>query len=142
MKIPKNKAIGDIEKNYIEKNYALFVGNWRRRIARIDPFKASKDEQKMFYRLILGVRWLEPEIWDTVLAKGLGISVGAYKALWLEGWARQTQYNIDQRVHRMEENNERRGRRPPKAMKDEAKSQGIELTTMKRRLQRLGRKQG
>jgi hypothetical protein len=114
--------------------------NWRRRISKADPFNASKDEQKAFYKLLLGIRWLPPEIWDVILVKGLGVTVRAHKARWLEGWARQTQYNIDERVRRMEENNEAgpKGGRIGMTKKAEADSQGLEVTTMRRRLERLG----
>jgi hypothetical protein len=114
--------------------------NWRRRISKTDPFNASNDKQKAFYRLILGIRWLPPEIWDVTLVKGLGVSVRAHKARWLQGWARETQYRIDERVRRMEEKNEAgpKGGRIGKAEKDEADSQGLEVSTMRRRLERLG----
>lgn len=109
-----------------DKLNAVRVANWRKRMSKINPLHASEAEQKLFYSLILGVEWMPLKLKDDVSWKGLGISVSAQNAYALQGWARQTRFNIARRMQRMKQNGERPylGRRR-KAEQEEADSRGI-----------------
>jgi hypothetical protein len=118
-----------------------YVENWRKRMARINPLcEPTEDDRKLFYQSLLAVRWLPVEIKDAVLAEGLGISVRAQNAYALPGWARQTAFNIALRACRLTENKAAgpKGGVIGKAKTAEAKSQGMAVPAMERRLERLG----
>jgi hypothetical protein len=120
------------------------VENWRKRMARINPLcEPTEEDRRRFYLSLLGVRWLPLEIKDAVLAKGLGISVSAQNACALAGWARQTAFNIALRVRLLAENKAAgpKGGLIGKAKAAEAKSQGITVAAMERRLEGLGASQ-
>jgi hypothetical protein len=119
---------------------AITIANWRKRMSKISPLHATEAEQKLFYRLILGVKWVPLKIKDVVSEKGLGISVRRQKADALPVWARQTAFNIALRVRRIAENNEAgpKGGVVDRAKVAEAKSQRITKHAMERRLERLG----
>ena len=123
-----------------DKLNAVRVANWRKRMSGINPLHASEAEQKLFYSLILGVEWVPLKLKDEVSRKGLGISVSAQNAYALQGWARQTRFNIRMRMQRMKQNGERplMGRRL-KAEQEEADSQGKTRAAIRKRLERAKR---
>jgi hypothetical protein len=121
-----------------------YVENWRKRMARINPLcEPTEEDRRRFYLSLLGVRWLPLEIKDAVLAKGLGSSVRAQNARALAGWARQTAFNIALRVRLLAENKAAgpKGGLIGKAKAAEAKSQGLTVAAMERRLEGLGASQ-
>jgi len=135
-KIPEGKTATELD--------AAFVENWRKRISKVSPLcEPTEDDRNRFYRSLFAVRWLPLEIKHAVLAKGLGISVQTQKNYELEGWARQTQYNIARRACRLTENKAAgpKGGVIGRAKEEEAENQGITVPAMERRLERLGASQ-
>jgi hypothetical protein len=131
-KIPEGKTATELD--------AAFVENWRKRISKVSPLcEPTEDDRKRFYLSLLAVRWLPLEIKDAVLAKGLGISVRTQKNYELEGWARQTQYNVALRACRIVENKAAgpKGGSIGRVQEEEARSQGKTKTAMMRQLERL-----
>lgn len=64
-----------------ERPWDWMIAEWRRQIAKTDPYVASPEERRVFYEeLILKIHWLAPKIRRAV-AEELGISLQHHKFL-------------------------------------------------------------
>jgi hypothetical protein len=89
----------------VDKWTGVTKPRWQRQIAKTDPFKASAEERREFYRLILGILWLAPEVRNGV-RKALGLSAAAYKKISKPHWALMASLRIEAHIERMKENGE------------------------------------
>jgi hypothetical protein len=118
---------------------AASVENWRRRMARIDPLREPADaERRLFYRSLLGVRWMPLKIKNAVLEHGLGKSVQRQNRHALRGWARYTTFSIAERAWRIVKDGKAgpKGGKFNRAKADEAEAQGMSVKAMEKQLQR------
>ena len=119
-----------------DKRLIVSKSNWRRHIAKTDPRAATVARRKDFYRLVLQVVWLEPEIRRAVMT-ALNFKARDQNNALNEEWARDVRWRIAMREREMRNAGEPLRGIPTRAFASIAQEVGMSVRTMRRRLQRI-----
>jgi hypothetical protein len=118
----------------MEKMRNIATANWRQRIAKIDPHKATETEEKMFYALVRQIKWLPDKIRYAVMAE-LGPGVRTPKNELNKRWAGFLRFRISEREKEMKANGEKLRGLKTRAKESIAAEEGMSIDTMIRKLQ-------